>query len=82
LESASTAGKLITLCGQTDLFIRENYDFKFVDGMITNFHVPKSSLLMLVSALTGREKLFELYRQAIKNNFRFFSFGDGMLILP
>jgi len=73
---------LIKLQGQTDLFIKENYKFKFVDGLITNFHVPKSSLLMLTSAFVGRKKLLNLYQQAINKNFRFFSFGDGMLILP
>ena len=66
--------------GETQLFIRDNYRFKFIDGMITNFHVPKSSLLMLVAAFVGREKLFELYRDAMKHDFRFFSFGDGMLL--
>lgn len=69
------------LSGTTDLFIREGYNFKFVDGIITNFHVPKSSLLMLVSAFTEREKLLELYQLAIDNNFRLFSFGDGMMVL-
>jgi S-adenosylmethionine:tRNA ribosyltransferase-isomerase len=72
----------IVLCnsGETRLFIRPGYEFKFVDGMVTNFHVPKSSLLMLVAAFVGREKLFELYREAMKKDFRFFSFGDGMLL--
>jgi S-adenosylmethionine:tRNA ribosyltransferase-isomerase len=53
-----------------------------VDGLVTNFHVPKSSLLMLVSAITGREKLLELYQLAINEKFRLFSFGDAMLIIP
>jgi S-adenosylmethionine:tRNA ribosyltransferase-isomerase len=65
----------------TRLFIREGYEFKVIDGLITNFHVPKSSLMMLVAALIGREKLLELYAYAAKNNFRFFSFGDAMLVL-
>lgn len=65
----------------TRLFIREGFKFKVVDGLITNFHVPRSSLLMLVSALIGREKLLELYQLAIMCGFRFFSFGDAMLIL-
>lgn len=72
--------RLMKLSGETDLFIKEGDKLKFADGMITNFHVPKSSLLMLVSALVGRVKLFELYRLAIKKKFRLFSFGDGMLI--
>jgi len=80
LESACIGGKIKKLKAATQLFIREGYRFKFCDGLITNFHVPKSSLLMLVAALIGREKLLKIYRTAIKNNFRFFSFGDGMLI--
>jgi len=65
----------------TRLFIQEGYDFKAITGLITNFHVPRSSLMMLVAALIDREKLLELYTFAAKNNFRFFSFGDAMLIL-
>jgi S-adenosylmethionine:tRNA ribosyltransferase-isomerase len=81
LESATVGGHLKKLTGTTNIFITEHDRIKFVDGLITNFHVPKSSLLMLVSAFTGREKLMELYAQAIEKEFRFFSFGDGMLIL-
>lgn len=66
----------------TRLFIREGYQWKIVDGLITNFHVPRSSLLMLVAALIGREKLFELYTHAQEHDFTFLSFGDGMLLLP
>jgi len=81
LESAANkSGKLKKLIGTTDLFISEGYKFKFVDGLITNFHVPESSLLMLVAALVGRTKLLELYKKAISKKFRFFSFGDGMVI--
>jgi S-adenosylmethionine:tRNA ribosyltransferase-isomerase len=65
----------------TDLFIREPYDFKMVDAVITNFHVPKSSLLMLVCAFAGRERVLDLYRQAIERRMRLFSFGDAMLIV-
>lgn len=64
----------------TDLFIRHPYDFQFINGMVTNFHVPKSSLLMLVAAFVGRTKLLKLYEEAIQNNYRFYSFGDGMLL--
>ncbi|MDE2311784.1 MAG: tRNA preQ1(34) S-adenosylmethionine ribosyltransferase-isomerase QueA [Patescibacteria group bacterium] len=82
LESAANnRRRLSKLTGHTDLFIQESYKFKFVDGLITNFHVPKSSLLMLVSVLAGRKKILSLYQQAVKRKFRFFSFGDGMLIL-
>ncbi len=81
LESAADAkGVLVRLSGSADLFIRPPYKFRFVDALITNFHVPKSSLMMLVAALVGREKLLELYALAIKKKFRLFSFGDGMLI--
>lgn len=82
LESAASGkGKISATSGQTDIFIREGYIFKFVDGLITNFHVPKSSLLMLVASFIGREKLFRLYSLAIRKKFKLFSFGDGMLIL-
>ena len=81
LESAVDArGSLKKRTGSTDIFIREGYTWKFVDALITNFHVPKSSLMMLVASLVGREKLLLLYRFAIAQRMRFFSFGDGMLI--
>lgn len=80
LETAAQHRQLKHLTGQTRLFIRPGYKFKFIDGLITNFHVPKSSLMMLVAALTGRQQLLELYQKAINKKFRFFSFGDGMLI--
>ena len=68
--------------GKTDIFIYPGYHWQIVDGLITNFHLPGSSLLMLVSALTGRERLLSLYQEAIANRYRFYSFGDAMLILP
>ncbi len=80
-SSADASGHIIKPSGHTNLFIKEGYQFRLVDGLITNFHVPKSSLLMLVSAFTGRSKLLELYRKAVDQNYRFFSFGDGMLIV-
>jgi len=64
----------------TQIFIFPPYKFKFVDALITNFHLPESSLLMLVSAFTTKEKIFNAYQEAIKNKYRFFSFGDAMLI--
>ncbi len=79
LETAFASQRVKTH-GATNLFINEGYTWKVVTGMITNFHVPRSSLLMLVATLTGREKLFELYRTARAKGFRFLSFGDGMLI--
>lgn len=74
-------GKTKKLSGSTSLFIYPGYKFKIVDGLVTNFHVPKSSLIMLVSSLTGREELLSLYNLAVKNKYKLFSFGDGMLIL-
>ncbi len=67
--------------GTTSLFIREGYGFKLADGLITNFHVPRSSLLMLVAALVGRTRILQLYSSAARLGFRFYSFGDGMLLL-
>jgi S-adenosylmethionine:tRNA ribosyltransferase-isomerase len=81
LESACLNKKIAHLNGQTNLFLTEESTLHFVDHLITNFHVPKSSLLMLVSALTGREKVLELYNIAITERCRLFSFGDGMMIL-
>jgi S-adenosylmethionine:tRNA ribosyltransferase-isomerase len=73
---------LESFCGKTDLFIYPGYRWQIVDGLITNFHLPYSSLLMLVSAFIGRERLLSLYREAIAQQYRFYSFGDAMLILP
>jgi S-adenosylmethionine:tRNA ribosyltransferase-isomerase len=82
LESFSDDGGMITAGKrETDLFIREGYEFKIADGLITNFHVPRSSLLMLVSAFAGRKEVRELYAAAIDRKFRLFSFGDAMLIV-
>lgn len=81
LESFTDAGGIIkSQSGWTDIFIYPGYKFKLVDALITNFHLPKSTLLMLVSALAGRDNVMEAYREAIKNKYKFFSFGDGMLI--
>ena len=74
-------GKVIANSGFTDIFIYPGYEFKVVDGLLTNFHLPKSTLIMLVSALLGREHTMEAYRIAIQENYRFFSFGDAMLII-
>ena len=73
-------GKLKSCSGFTDIFIYPGYDFKIVDNLITNFHLPKSTLIMLVSALAGRENILNAYNEAIKNKYRFFSFGDSMFI--
>lgn len=81
LESASNAvGELKASHGETDIFIYPGYQFKIVDALITNFHLPESTLVMLVSALIGREKTLELYAQAVREKYRFFSFGDSMFL--
>lgn len=80
LESAANGNRVKSGEGRTSIFIKEGYEFKIATGLITNFHVPKSSLLMLVAAMIGREKMFELYAVAKEKGFRFFSFGDGMFI--
>lgn len=82
LEGASTSGDLQPFCGKTNLFIYPGYQWRVVEGLITNFHLPRSSLLMLVSALIGRQRLLNLYNEAIASRYRFYSFGDAMLILP
>uniref|UniRef100_A0A7C3ZLX5 S-adenosylmethionine:tRNA ribosyltransferase-isomerase n=1 Tax=Planktothricoides sp. SpSt-374 TaxID=2282167 RepID=A0A7C3ZLX5_9CYAN len=83
LESLTESdGQLQPFRGKTDLFIYPGYKWRVVEGLITNFHLPRSSLLMLVSALVGRERLLDLYREAIGQQYRFYSFGDAMLILP
>ncbi len=82
LEGAATKGELQPFCGKTNLFIYPGYQWRVVEGMITNFHLPRSSLLMLVSALIGRQRLLNLYQEAIASQYRFYSFGDAMLILP
>lgn len=82
LETVMTKyGKLVPCSGFTDIFIYPGYEFKIVDNLITNFHLPKSTLVMLVSALAGRERILNAYSVAIKNNYRFFSFGDSMFII-
>lgn len=74
-------GKIKAGCGETDIFIYPGYHFKMVDALITNFHLPRSTLLMLVSAYAGRENILAAYQEAIKQRYRFFSFGDAMLII-
>jgi S-adenosylmethionine:tRNA ribosyltransferase-isomerase len=80
--AASLTGHLQPFCGKTELFIYPGYHWRVVDGLITNFHLPKSSLMMLVSAFIGRQRLLDLYEEAIAHHYRFYSFGDAMLILP
>ena len=84
LEAATEAGARVPTAGagDTELFIRPGYAFRCVDGFLTNFHLPRSSLLMLVAAKVGRERLFEAYAHALRGGYRFFSYGDAMLVLP
>ncbi|MEG6522184.1 tRNA preQ1(34) S-adenosylmethionine ribosyltransferase-isomerase QueA [Desulfotomaculum sp. 1211_IL3151] len=79
--SSNPEGQVMAGSGLTDIFIYPGYRFKVMDGLITNFHLPKSTLLMLISALAGREKILQAYQEAVQENYRFFSFGDAMLII-
>ena len=84
LETAADpryVGFVKPFCGETNLFITPGYTFKIVDALITNFHLPKSTLLMLVSAFAGKEFILESYQKAVLEKYRFYSFGDAMLIL-
>ena len=82
LETVATRhdGKIVADRGETDIFIYPGYQFKIVDSLITNFHLPKSTLLMLVSAFATKDLIFRAYRHAVEDKYRFFSFGDAMLI--
>ena len=81
IESAARKGKVNSFEGPTSLFILPGYKFKVVDAMITNFHLPRSTLIMLVSAFAGRKHILYAYEEAKRNGFRFYSFGDAMLII-
>ena len=83
LESAvGEDGQIAPFSGETSIFITPGYTFGAVDGLMTNFHLPKSTLMMLVSALMGRERMMEAYKHAIENEYRFYSYGDSSLLLP
>jgi len=82
LESATVNGELRPFAGETQIFIFPGYRITSIDGLITNFHLPQSTLLMLISALAGREFILDAYRHAVQERYRFFSYGDAMLILP
>jgi S-adenosylmethionine:tRNA ribosyltransferase-isomerase len=82
LESRFCAGAVQPGSGLTDIFIYPGYSFQVVDGLLTNFHLPRSTLLMLVSAFAGRERILQAYAHAVAQRYRFFSYGDCMLILP
>ena len=81
LESFAEAdGTLLPHSGWTDIFIYPGYTFRCIDGLITNFHLPESTLIMLVSAFAGREQILSVYEEAVALRYRFFSFGDAMFI--
>ncbi|HOY37626.1 MAG TPA: S-adenosylmethionine:tRNA ribosyltransferase-isomerase, partial [Piscinibacter sp.] len=80
LESAALPGALTAGARDTDIFITPGFEFRVVDRLVTNFHLPKSTLMMLVSAFAGHDKVMALYRHAIAQRYRFFSYGDAMLL--
>ena len=82
LECASASGSIQLFDGETDMFILPGYEFRSVDAMLTNFHLPQSSLLMLVAAFAGKERILDAYRHAVREKYRFFSYGDAMFLTP
>ena len=82
LESAMRDGELQPFAGETRIFIFPGYRIRSVDAMVTNFHLPESTLLMLVSAFAGRERILAAYAHAVRERYRFFSYGDAMLLFP
>ncbi len=82
LEAAAADGEIQPLCGETELFIKPGYTFLAVDAMLTNFHLPQSSLLMLVAAFAGRDRILAAYAHAVRERYRFFSYGDSMFLTP
>lgn len=82
LESAGLSGKLKAFTGDTNIFIKPGFEFKVIDGLVTNFHLPKSTLLVLVSTLMGKKRMEEVYEHAVNERYRFFSYGDSMLLIP
>ncbi|MDE5718240.1 MAG: S-adenosylmethionine:tRNA ribosyltransferase-isomerase, partial [Lachnospiraceae bacterium] len=79
-SAADESGRVQAGCGDTEIFIYPGYRFKVLDCLITNFHLPESTLVMLVSALAGRENVLAAYQKAVEERYRFFSFGDAMFI--
>jgi S-adenosylmethionine:tRNA ribosyltransferase-isomerase len=82
LETASASGRLEPYAGETSIFILPGYRFRSVDALLTNFHLPQSTLLMLVAAFAGRERVLDAYCHAVAERYRFFSYGDAMLVFP
>ncbi|WP_313351992.1 S-adenosylmethionine:tRNA ribosyltransferase-isomerase, partial [Paracoccus sp. (in: a-proteobacteria)] len=83
IESAAAGdGTVQPFCGVTEIFIYPGYRFRVTDALMTNFHLPKSTLLMLVSALMGQDRIRSIYRHAVESGYRFFSYGDASLLIP
>ena len=82
LESAMRDGELQPFAGETQIFIFPGYRIRSVDAMVTNFHLPESTLLMLVSAFAGKDRIMAAYAHAVREQYRFFSYGDAMLLFP
>jgi S-adenosylmethionine:tRNA ribosyltransferase-isomerase len=82
LETAAAGGKLAPFEGETGVFITPGHRFRAVDALVTNFHLPESTLLVLVAAFAGRERVLAAYHHAIAGRYRFFSYGDAMFVLP
>jgi len=80
LETVAASGPLRAWRGESELTIRPGFDFQIVEGLVTNFHLPRSTLLALVCALAGRERILSAYRHAVKAGYRFYSYGDCMFI--
>ena len=80
--AADPGGRLAPWAGETDIFIRPGHQFRIADGLMTNFHLPRSTLMMLVSALMGIERVRAIYAHAIARRYRFYSYGDASLLLP
>ncbi|MDE1922510.1 MAG: S-adenosylmethionine:tRNA ribosyltransferase-isomerase, partial [Gammaproteobacteria bacterium] len=82
LEAAAAGGRLRPLRGETRIFIKPGHRFRAVDAMVTNFHLPESTLVMLCAAFAGKEALLDAYRHAVRCKYRFFSYGDAMFLTP
>ncbi len=82
IESAARSGAIDAWEGETDIFIYPGFDFKVTDALMTNFHLPKSTLMMLVSALMGQDRIKQIYEHAVRSEYRFFSYGDSSLLVP
>ncbi|RMF38229.1 MAG: tRNA preQ1(34) S-adenosylmethionine ribosyltransferase-isomerase QueA, partial [Alphaproteobacteria bacterium] len=82
IETAAAGGGIAPWIGETDIFITPGYRFRVADGLITNFHLPRSTLIMLVAALMGLERTRAIYAHAIAAEYRFYSYGDGSLLIP